>query len=49
MPGATGPGCASGHSGADQFPVIEGDGRVGGLTALETSFARLVLDCAGMA
>ncbi len=47
--GATGLGYASGHSGPDEFLVIEGDGRVGGLTELETSFADLVLDYAGLA
>jgi len=41
--GATGTGYASGHSGPDEFLVVEGDGRVGGLTELEQSFADLVL------
>lgn len=47
--GATGLGYASGHSGPDEFLVVEGDGRVGGLTELVSSFADLVLDYAGMA
>jgi acetylornithine deacetylase/succinyl-diaminopimelate desuccinylase-like protein len=45
--GAAGLGYASGHSGPDEFLVIEGDGRVGGLTELETSLADLVLEYAG--
>ncbi|MGG5890029.1 M20/M25/M40 family metallo-hydrolase [Falsiroseomonas sp. HC035] len=44
--GATGLGYASGHSGPDEFLVIEGDGRVGGLTELVGSLADLVLDYA---
>jgi acetylornithine deacetylase/succinyl-diaminopimelate desuccinylase-like protein len=45
--GATGLGYASGHSGPDEYLVIEGDGRVGGLPELQASFADLVLEYAG--
>jgi acetylornithine deacetylase/succinyl-diaminopimelate desuccinylase-like protein len=40
--GSTGIGYASGHTGADEFLVIEGDGKVGGLVELEASLAALV-------
>ena len=44
--GATGMGHASGHSGGNEFLVIEGDGRVGGLQELEQSFVDLLLSYA---
>lgn len=44
--GATGQGHASGHTGPDEFLVVEGDGRVGGLNELIGSFADLLLDFA---
>jgi acetylornithine deacetylase/succinyl-diaminopimelate desuccinylase-like protein len=40
--GATGVGYASGHSGPDEFLVIEGDGKVGGLAELEKSYVDLL-------
>lgn len=40
--GATGVGYASGHSGPDEFLVIEGDGNVGGLAELEKSYVDLL-------
>ena len=40
--GSTGIGYASGHSEGDEFLVIEGDGKVGGLEDLEKSFADLL-------
>jgi acetylornithine deacetylase/succinyl-diaminopimelate desuccinylase-like protein len=40
--GATGMGYASGHSAANEFLVVEGDGKVGGLVELEQSFADLI-------
>lgn len=49
VPGSTGQGHASGHAGPDAFLVVEGDGRVGGLTELAGSFADLLLDDASTA
>lgn len=43
---ATGLGYASGHSGPDEFLVVEGDGQVGGLVELEQSFADLLFSYA---
>lgn len=40
--GATGIGHASGHSGGNEFLVVEGGGKVGGLVELEQSFADLL-------
>ncbi len=40
-------GYASGHAGPDEFLVIEGDGRVGGLGDFIGSLADLVLEFAG--
>ena len=40
--GATGMGYASGHSAPNEFLVVEGDGKVGGLVELEQSFADLL-------
>ena len=40
--GATGMGYASGHSAPNEFLVIEGDGKVGGLSELERSFVDLL-------
>ncbi len=40
--GATGIGYASGHSAPNEFLVIEGDGKVGGLVELEQSFVDLI-------
>jgi acetylornithine deacetylase/succinyl-diaminopimelate desuccinylase-like protein len=40
--GSTGIGYASGHTGADEFLVIEGDGKVGGVVELEAALADLV-------
>ena len=40
--GATGIGYASGHSAANEYLVIEGDGKVGGLQELEQSFVDLL-------
>jgi acetylornithine deacetylase/succinyl-diaminopimelate desuccinylase-like protein len=40
--GATGMGYASGHSAANEFLVVEGDGNVGGLIELEQSMADLL-------
>lgn len=40
--GSTGMGYASGHSTGNEFLVVEGDGRVGGLVELEQSFADLI-------
>ncbi len=40
--GSTGLGYASGHSEGNEFLVIEGDGKVGGLVELEQSFADLL-------
>ena len=40
--GATGIGYASGHSAPNEFLVIEGDGKVGGLQELEQSFVDLL-------
>ena len=40
--GATGIGYASGHSAPNEFLVIEGDGKVGGLAELERSFVDLL-------
>jgi acetylornithine deacetylase/succinyl-diaminopimelate desuccinylase-like protein len=40
--GATGMAHASGHSSADEYLVVEGDGKVGGLVEMEKSFADLV-------
>ncbi len=47
--GSTGQGHASGHTGPDEFLVVEGDGRVGGLTDLVGSFADLLLEYASIA
>jgi len=40
--GSTGLGYATGHAAPDEFIVIEGDGRVGGLVELTQSFADLI-------
>ena len=40
--GATGIGYASGHSAPNEFLVVEGDGKVGGLAELEQSFVDLI-------
>jgi acetylornithine deacetylase/succinyl-diaminopimelate desuccinylase-like protein len=40
--GATGVGYASGHSGPDEFLVVDGDGKVGGLAELEKSYIDLL-------
>lgn len=40
--GATGIGHASGHSAGNEFLVVEGNGKVGGLVELEQSFADLL-------
>jgi hypothetical protein len=40
--GATGIGYASGHSAGNEFLVVEGDGKVGGLVELEQSYADLL-------
>lgn len=40
--GSTGLGYASGHSEANEFLVVEGDGKVGGLVELEQSLADLI-------
>lgn len=40
--GSTGMGYASGHSEGNEFLVVEGDGRVGGLVELELSFVDLL-------
>ena len=40
--GATGIGYASGHSAGNEFLVVEGNGKVGGLTKLEQSYADLL-------
>ena len=40
--GSTGIGYASGHSAPNEFLVIEGDGKVGGLSDLERSFVDLL-------
>ncbi len=40
--GSTGLGYASGHSSADEFLVVEGDGRVGGIVELTGSYADLL-------
>ena len=46
--GATGLGYASGHAGPDEFLVVEGDGRAGGLPELAASSADLVVAYARM-
>jgi hypothetical protein len=46
--GSTGQGHASGRTGTDEFLVVEGDGRVGGLSELVGSFADLLLDYASI-
>jgi acetylornithine deacetylase/succinyl-diaminopimelate desuccinylase-like protein len=45
--GSTGIGYASGHTGADEFLVIEGDGKVGGVAELHATLAALVTAYAG--
>lgn len=40
--GSTGLGHATGHAAPDEFIVVEGDGRVGGLVELTQSFADLI-------
>jgi hypothetical protein len=44
--GATGMSYASSHSAGNEFLVIEGDGKVGGLAELEKSYADLLLSYA---
>lgn len=47
--GSTGQGHASGHTGPDEFLVVEGDGKVGGVNELVGSFADLLLDYGSLA